>query len=433
MSKQIKKERKVFLENLPKRGKLFDWRKCEGKSVYFVYDDIKGWIEIVKYIKGNHPRLIIKYINNEIEIGTDGLINCKIGKLLKKNTSDFKIEIGDIFKDDKRDITITDIKKDKDNRGHVWKYYKYKCNLCGFDCGEHYSIRDKIYKNELWVLESNILNRNDGCSCCGGNQIVVKNINSIYKTDPWMIPYIGEECAKTHTHNSNDKVQVTCLDCGTIRGGKITISHIFRRKSIGCHKCGDGFKFPNKFAFSMLEELGINFETEYSPNWIIPRRYDFYFELNNKKYILEMDGGFHSKDNSLSGQTKEESKNIDNYKDEQAKEHGIEVIRINCNYENNDKFEYVKQNVLNNKKLNELFNLSKISWDIINKYSLSNLSKVACEYKRNNSDLTTGDIGKLMNLGGQVIRKYLKQGNELDWCHYDADEESLKKYSKMKR
>ena len=41
--------------------------------------------------------------------------------------------------------------------------------------------------------------------------------------------------------------------------------------------------------------------------------------------IIEMDGGWHLNDNTISGQTAEESKTIDNYKDEQARLHGSDL------------------------------------------------------------------------------------------------------------
>ena len=123
-----------------------------------------------------------------------------------------------------------------------------------------------------------------------------------------------------------------------------------------CKCCGDGVKFPNKFAFNLLEQLGLDFVTEYSPKWIGRKSYDFYIPSLN--LILEMDGGFHNKDNKMSGQTKEESREIDDYKDKLAKEHGIEVVRIDCDYYIlTERATYIKQNILNS-KLSTLFDLN---------------------------------------------------------------------------
>ena len=43
--------RKVFLENLPKRGSLINWKKSVGLKVHFIYDDIEDDIEII----GHNP------------------------------------------------------------------------------------------------------------------------------------------------------------------------------------------------------------------------------------------------------------------------------------------------------------------------------------------------------------------------------------------
>ena len=339
----------------------------------------------------------------------------------------WRYKIGEVIKDDKRDLMIIDrkikIRFKKDGSKCNDKCYKYKCNVCGFECGEHWNTREKAYMEELWIVENNLKNR--GCSCCS-NYIVVKDINSIFCMDKWMIPIINDdEFCKTHTHGSNDYIYPICIDCGNKKSKKMTINKIYSRKSISCPKCGDGFKYPNKFMFNILQQLNEEFKTEYSPDWIKPKAYDFYiFELN---CIIEMDGGWHTKDNKMSGQSSKQSKTIDNYKDKVASKYGIEVIRIDCDYPNIEtRFEYIRNNILNNVELNKLFNFSKINWIKCQEYLLSNLVKIASDYKRNNVNLTTGDIGKIMNLDIQVVRKYLKQGTELSLCNYNADEEQIK-------
>jgi hypothetical protein len=177
----------------------------------------------------------------------------------------------------------------------------------------------------------------------------------------------------------------------------------------------------------MLEELKIDFEAEYNPEWIKPRLYDFYFELNDKEYILEMDGGFHNNDNKMNGQSKEESQFIDNEKDRLAKEHNIKVIRIDCNYESVEtRFNYIRNSVLNDKNLNKLFDLSNINFNKCNEFACSNLVKTACEYKRNNPDIKTTEISNILKKAVSTIIRWLKIGNELGWCYYNAREELLK-------
>ena len=100
-----KKHRIIKLDNLPMKGKLIDWKNSIGYNVYFEYEDVKGYVKIIDY---KDSYLKIKFYNNEIEIFTGAFLNVSFGKLLNKQTGNFKINIGDKFKDDKRDIEIID-------------------------------------------------------------------------------------------------------------------------------------------------------------------------------------------------------------------------------------------------------------------------------------------------------------------------------------
>lgn len=189
----------------------------------------------------------------------------------------------------------------------------------------------------------------------------------------------------------------------------------------------------------ILGQLGVDFEAEYNPKWckylfeskLKQGRYDFYIPSMN--LIIEMDGGLgHGKDNNRNGQTAEESKHVDNEKDRLANEHGIEVIRIDCDYESVEKrFGYIKENIMKNKKLNILFNLNNIDWLKTEEYSLNNLVKIACNYKRNNPQLYSSDIGSIMGFHKTTISKWLKYGTKLKWCNYDSKQEIKRHSSKL--
>ena len=416
--------------NLPRKGKFINWKESIGYTIRFIYEDIEGLIKIKDY---KNSYLKIEYKNKEVDILISSFQKCKLGNLLNKITSDFKVEKGQVIKDDKRDITITDRKYVQEEKIYRKgrksianrKWYKYICNVCGFDCSEHWSLIDKTYKNELWIEESPLSNQ-VGCACCS-SKIVVKNINSIYKTDTWMIPYIGEECAKTHSRSSADKVEMICIDCGKIK--KYSISKLYTRHSIGC-TCGDGFSYGHKYIFNILIQLEQEFIDNHTFEWCkfyntykqkyTTGEYDFMIEQN--KLIIEVDGDWHRKDNNMSGQTKEESKFIDYEKDRLAKEYGYQVVRISDEGD-------IKQNILNS-NLAHIFNLNNINWNKCQEYASSNRVKEACEIKRNNYELTTTQIGNIMNMNSNTICKYLKVGNFLGWCKYDAKSEQY--YSPIK-
>ena len=150
-----------------------------------------------------------------------------------------------------------------------------------------------------------------------------------------MIPYFlgGYEEAKQYMANSNKKILMKCPDCGNTK--MIKIYQLKQTHSISC-PCNDGFSFPEKFFLSLLNQTNLEYEFQKKFDWCIfynpyknkkmTGRYDFYIKSLN--LIIETDGGWHKKDNKLSGQSKEESLFIDNEKDKLALINGINVVRI---------------------------------------------------------------------------------------------------------
>ena len=410
--------RKVFLDDLPRGGcfinnNSINWKQSIGYNIKFIYDDIKGEIKIINY---EDKCLYIKYLNNPIfTIKTDVFKVCKLGKLLNKYTDDFKLKIGQLIKGDKINLTITDKEHKKGTNNRNRKKYKYKCNICGFDCGEHY--RNQQFNEEIWVEESSLL-RGGGCACCNGSKIVVEGINDIPTTAPWMIKYFqgGYDEAKLYTFNSNKKIIPICPDCGKVKDKLMSINGIYSSKSIHCN-CSDKISYPNKFMFNLLKQLNVEFTTEYSPDWIKPKRYDFY--IPSLSIIIEMDGGLgHGKKQyNKNSKAVEETKNIDNYKNKMAEEHDIEVIRINCEISD---FELIKNNIFKS-KINKIFDLNKINWNDIEENSIKNIAKEVCNYKMKNKYATSSYIGKIFSLSVPTIIKYLKLGTDLGWCNYDAN------------
>lgn len=413
-----------------------DWENSINCIVNFKYEDIEDSLKILQY-NMKKQQLLVQYQNYKpILILTSGLLQCKIGTIVRRVTNEFRFQVGQCIKDDKRDLIIIDKKiqdKDYGYQKYNKKYYKYKCNKCGFECGEHYKNRE--YNNELWIGEGD-LKKGRGCACCClAPQVIVPEINSIVASEEtqWMIPYFqgGYDEAKKYTKKSSQMIIFKCRDCERIKKYKLSVSNLYKNQSIGC-SCSDGFSIPNKIMFSVLEQLNLNFKTEYSPQWIKPMRYDFYIELNDKKYIIEMDGGLGHEGGNLyskSNRTLEELIAYDKYKDKQAEIHDIKVIRIDCNYSNFNKYDFVKINILNS-ELNNLCDLCKINWNECEEFALSNLCKKACEIKKNNSKMTTTDIGKILNLEGQTICKYLKYGHKIGWCYYNSKEEMKKNGTK---
>lgn len=400
---EIKKE--IDLSGLPMktyRGReVIDWIGSAGCKCKFVYDDIKGEVKIIRY-ETNEQVVVFKYGNTVRQMKFNNFKQCRFGKILGKMTNEFKVEIETKFKDDKRDLIIIDREYRNGNKGHKWKWYKYKCNKCGWDEG--------------WMEESHIL-KGYGCSCCYG-RTAVPGINDIATTDPWIIKYlVNKEDAYKYTSNSHKKIYPKCPDCGRVKDKPMKIDTIYKRKSIGCN-CSDGISYPNKFMFAILEELNIEFITEYSPSWLDSKRFDFYIPSIN--LIIEMDGGLGHGNNihSRSTYTKNETIELDKWKDNQAELHNITVVRIDCFYKHVDKFEYIRNSVLNS-KLNNYFDLNIIDWvDVENKTTINTVKSVCEYYNRNKNNISMKEMANYFNIHRSTLKEYLERGTKLNWCDY---------------
>lgn len=413
--------RKVFLEDLPRRGKTsqINWKASAGSKVRFIYDDIEGEIKIIRYNKDNR-KLTVIFNDKEIDIKADKVAYCMFAHMLEKFTKNFRIEIGDCIIDDKRNFTITnreyrEFKHKPDKKGRIcvqnFKWYRYTCNKCGWTDG--------------WIVESDLL-RGNGCSCCGCiSKVVVEGINDIATTSPWMIDLgVDIEEARKFTYGSGNKIKCTCPYCGDIIYK--SCNDIHTSKSIGCI-CGDGFSYPEKFICSVLKQLSVKFETQLSKTtfkWCNKYYYDFYIPSLNM--IVETHGLQHYEESfsRCGGKNLIQEQENDKFKKELALNNGIECyVELDCS---KSELEYIKNSILNS-ELNGLFDLSNVDWLKCEEYALGNLVKEVCNYWNNKEESeTTTSLVKVFKLNKSAIIKYLNQGTRLGWCNYNPKEESRK-------
>lgn len=423
------KVRKVFLDDLPRwkggtnKGKI-NWENVCDTDVKAIYNDEEYIIHIVGYDK-KIKKLKCGWNDRELDMYIGSFTRCQFGNLLGKTgktTPNFKIKIGQTFKDNKRDITITDRKYIKDSGNITKKYYKYKCNKCGFDCGEHYKKGE--YQEEYLIVEGGLVKGN-GCSVCNPTpQVVVPEINSIVanKETHWMIPYFqgGYDEAKMYTPQSNQYIYPVCPDCGEVRNKAVSICNIYKTHSIGC-SCSNNVSFPEKVMGSVLKQLNIEFETQKIFSWSNRKMYDFYFQFNDDRYIIETHGEQHYNYTGFLKTLKEEQEN-DKYKKQLALKNGIKeenYIVIDCKKSD---IAYIKENTLNS-KLKVLFNLDIIDWEKTQEDSIKNICKEICYFKKNNPNMTTREISKMFSLNQQTIIRYLNKGNKISWVKYNPKEE----------
>lgn len=118
------------------KGKI-DWANNVGKQLYFEYDDIKGYISIEEYIKGNHGRVRLKYKDNEVIAMTQNLLNLKISSFLNKNkiSMEYKYNIGDIITKDNDSMKVLEYKRfyiPTSKINSSFRGYKLKCQFCNY-------------------------------------------------------------------------------------------------------------------------------------------------------------------------------------------------------------------------------------------------------------------------------------------------------------
>lgn len=146
--------------------------------------------------------------------------------------------------------------------------------------------------------------------------------------------------ANIYSASSGRKTWFVCPDCGEKKYLKICqVSN----SGISCDICSCNNSYPNRLMSLMLKKSSVEFIPEFHPSWAKGKRYDFYFEMDGKKYVVEMDGAFHY-ENIYGGLG--DAEEADRIKDEMATSHGINVIRIDCFYKSKaGRFEYIKASI----------------------------------------------------------------------------------------
>ena len=269
---------------------------------------------------------------------------------------------------------------------------------------------------------------------------VILGFNDIHTTRPdveeWMH---NKEDAYKYSMSSKEKILWDCPDCKNTFEERICNVNSNR---LSCPFCSDGISYPNKFMYNSLYQIkdDLDFlEREYNPDWCKFEfkgnkrcgKYDVYFGINGQRYIVEMDGGLghgnKAHTNSLLSQ--DELLQIDLIKDKLAEEHGIKVIRIDCNYKTDDRYAYILNNVLNS-NLKDIIDLSKIDFDLSNKNSTNSLIVKAGELW--NQGLTAGQIRKELKIGEGTVTSYLKTASEIGVCDYSVEKSKARsKYRKV--
>ena len=365
--------KKVFLENLPTGGKYLpkhgiNWKESVGYKVPFIYDDIKGEIEIIDYSKHlGKNKLSIKFNSIPFLIGTGDFLKCGLGIMLNKKSYKYKYNIGDVFANSHTGkLEILEKIRIRNIRG-----YKYKCLICG---------------NEDKILEAR-LSTGQGCNACSGRKVKI-GINDMWTTNSRLAELLlNPQDGYNHPQSSHAYVDWKCPNCGEIIKNKKINSMFY--SGLSCPKCSDGKSYPNKFIYNALTQINIISRTEKSFDWSKNIKnnniklcgnkiYDFYIPSLNG--IIEANGGQHygvgGWHRTSKGKKIIEEQQNDKIKEQLAIENNIEhYVVIDCR---ESKLEFIRDSILKS-ELSKLYDLSTIDWLECHRYACSSLVKITCD------------------------------------------------------
>ena len=356
-------------------------------------------IEIIGKYEGNkkHIGVICKRCGNQYDSTPNNLLSgkrCKIcanidnGKNKRKTNIQFIKELLDL------DLGIIALDE-----------YQGKETKINFQCT----------KGHIWESRPSDILHGYGCPFCSGNK-VLKGFNDMWTTNPDMARMLlYNDLGYKLSEGSNKKVDFICPDCGA---PKRISPHQLGTYGLACHICSDGISYPNKFARALLKQLPVcNVQYEWNPDWLKPYFYDNYFEYNGLDYILEMDGGLGHGQISFNSSKKDiDGIKRDILKDNLAKEHGLIVIRIDCNYRNVlNRFEYIKNNIINS-ELSKMFDLNSIDFDLCNQTATKSLSLQAANLY--DQGLKIKDISSKLEIPYSTIYTWLKRLSSEGLCSY---------------
>jgi predicted transcriptional regulator len=177
--------------------------------------------------------------------------------------------------------------------------------------------------------------------------------------------------------------------------------------------------------YSLLEQIGVYFETEKIFDWSDNRLYDNYIEYNGLKIITEQHGQQHYyKQFNKNSRTVEEEQENDKYKRYLATKNGIDKYFIIDS--SISTMEHMKNSIVASGLFHQLdIDENVIDWIKCDEFATSNFIKLICDYKNNNLTITNLEIADIFHISYTTVSRYISKGVELGWCDY-------KKYDDLK-
>lgn len=414
----------VDLSNIPKRGKLFDWKSSVGKTIEFQYLSDAYKMNIVGYIDWHHIQVSVDG-RDVVVANIDNIIKGKLGALVYKRTHDFRYKIGDIVGDT---LLITSAYRDGNRR-----CYDYRCLIDGYEGS---------------ILEVN-LHRGVGCPVCS-NKTVLVGVNDVATTNALLASlFYDTDNAIKYTEHSGKYEYFKCPRCGCkIKAIIYEVSY----NGLSCKKCGDGISYPEKFVYNFLQQVGKirtdivglqNFASQHTFDWSknilhenIKLRgdkiYDFYLPIGNG-VCIECHGEQHYTETFYgigdSARTLAEEQENDEIKMRLALQNGVLsdcYIQLDCR---ESSVEYIKRSIMSsNLPILLSFTDDQINWDECGFFAMSSRMIEVCDLW-NDSIKSIQEIATSTRLCRSTVYKYLRRGEELGIVQ---DPPKYKKKNKIK-
>ena len=243
--------------------------------------------------------------------------------------------------------------------------------------------------HDFVMTPNSMISSKYNCPCCSGYQVYIGYNDFNTKRPELAENLLNYDDGFKYTEWSGEELEWKCPSCSNIMRKKISY---VSRYGITCPRCDDGYSYPNKFMYNSLlqiEDTLDYLDREYRPEWCKYTYknkecygiYDIYFIKNNKEYIIEMDGGLGHGNRSYTNSDKDKEELLfrDAEKDRLANEHNIEVIRIDCDYGTNDRYQFILKNILIS-KLATILDFSSIDFDESKRISVICFALAACVF-----------------------------------------------------
>ena len=323
----------------------------------------------------------------------------------------------------KKDRAFEQIKNDP----HVQKHFDILSDYKGLTVPMQF--RCKYDKFEFERQPASIKKGRLTCPVCGSGgkrspqSQVTKGLNDLWTTHPHIAQLLlnPDDGYKYAAHNSV-KLDFKCPDCGKV--AKRLLSYVSQTMPY-CQFCGEKRSYPERLMSAVLRSAGVNFETQKRFHWckfeIDGRQrigiYDFYFEIDGNKYLIEVQGDQHVNESKFTRLSIDEIWKIDIAKEEIAKENGYIPIVLICQVSDLESIKYE----IESSELSGIIDLSKVDWLKCQLETISSPMMQAAELW-NNGMRSTMQIAQYLGMSRSPIRRYLLKCAEQGLCDYTPDE-----------